>query len=197
VLPAGLSAQNGLEPPTSVDDFVLKAARQAIRAAPPRPLYRAPRWAFPVGLAATVLLTFTILLNLGVSSRQHVPTETAAQAVIAQPAAPRPSPTEAKDANADSMMLERRAPAATSNARAASPRDSALNHSAPNAQSARSAPNAPASVPLQDPAAWLKKIGVLRSQGKNAEAEEELRRFRQAFPDYPLDAPAPAPEPPG
>jgi hypothetical protein len=37
----------------------------------------------------------------------------------------------------------------------------------------------------QDPKVWLRQIDVLRAQGKTAQADAEMQRFRAAFPNYP------------
>lgn len=36
------------------------------------------------------------------------------------------------------------------------------------------------------PSAWLADIAALRRAGRNREADEELRRFRSAYPTYPV-----------
>jgi hypothetical protein len=41
-----------------------------------------------------------------------------------------------------------------------------------------------ASPRAQEPEAWLKRIDALRAAGKNALADDQLRRFRRAFPNY-------------
>jgi hypothetical protein len=51
-------------------------------------------------------------------------------------------------------------------------------------------PRAAISSPRErNPAAWLAHIDSLRHNGRDAEAELEMRRFRSAYPDYiiPLD----------
>jgi hypothetical protein len=60
---------DGLEPPPELDRIVLANAREAIRIrSAPRP-YRSVRWALPVALAATVVLSFAVLLHLGLLPR--------------------------------------------------------------------------------------------------------------------------------
>jgi hypothetical protein len=54
------------------------------------------------------------------------------------------------------------------------------------------APPASLSVPTAakrdtlEPAAWLAKIDKLRTTGHTAEAESEMKHFREAYPDYPV-----------
>ncbi|MFL6604355.1 MAG: hypothetical protein ACJ8R9_23890 [Steroidobacteraceae bacterium] len=62
VLPNGMSDHDKLEPPKALDASVLKEAREAVHAH--ERLSRAPRWARPVALAATILLCLSILLNV-------------------------------------------------------------------------------------------------------------------------------------
>ena len=71
VLPNGMSDHDKLEPPKALDAIVLQEAREAIHAQ--QRLDRAPRWARPVALAATILLCLSILLN--VSLNTHRPKE--------------------------------------------------------------------------------------------------------------------------
>ena len=40
--------------------------------------------------------------------------------------------------------------------------------------------------PKKSPGAWLAEIEALRKAGKHAEADAELAKFRQRYPDYPL-----------
>src|ERR1700738_2044677 len=70
VLPVGMSVDEKLEPPGGVDDIVVKQAREAIKAQ--RQPNRAPRWAMPVALAATVLLCLSVVLNVRFNT--HRPT---------------------------------------------------------------------------------------------------------------------------
>jgi hypothetical protein len=42
----------------------------------------------------------------------------------------------------------------------------------------------PASARERNPAAWLEDISALRRTGRDREADNEMRRFRSAYPDY-------------
>jgi hypothetical protein len=44
----------------------------------------------------------------------------------------------------------------------------------------------PYSKAARPPSAWLADIAALRRAGRNREADEELRRFRTAYPAYPV-----------
>jgi hypothetical protein len=67
----GANPLEPLEPPPELDRIVIGKARKAIQGAAPIHLYRAPKWALPVGLAATILLSFAILLDLGVRAKRN------------------------------------------------------------------------------------------------------------------------------
>jgi len=98
----GMKSLDRLEPPADLDRIVIGKARKAIQGASPLHTYRAPKWALPVGLAATILLSFAILLDLGVrakrndASLQAALTETSARAssqTRPEPASPKPQTT--------------------------------------------------------------------------------------------------------
>ena len=59
------------EPPDELDRIVLAKAREAIKRPSETPVYRAPQWAMPMGLAASVLLVFAIVLNFVHVSNQQ------------------------------------------------------------------------------------------------------------------------------
>ena len=60
-----LKSLGRLEPPAELDRLIIGHAREAIQGAPRVPVFRAPRWALPMGLAATILVSLSILLDLG------------------------------------------------------------------------------------------------------------------------------------
>jgi hypothetical protein len=78
VLPSGLSPDDRLEPPAALDAIVLKKAREAIKA-PAAPdqgtqqMYRAPRWAVPVALAATIMLCLSVVMNISLNTNRPTP----------------------------------------------------------------------------------------------------------------------------
>jgi hypothetical protein len=59
-----LSDIDHAEPSVELDRLVLNRAREAIETPPAQPLFRSSRWALPVGLAATILIAFTVVLNI-------------------------------------------------------------------------------------------------------------------------------------
>jgi hypothetical protein len=78
VLPSGPSSDDRLEPPAALDAIVLKKAREAIKA-PAVPdqgrqqMYRAPRWAVPVALAATIMLCLSVVMNISLNTNRPTP----------------------------------------------------------------------------------------------------------------------------
>jgi len=72
VLPNALDDR--LEPPAALDEIVLRRAREAIEAqevpAAKQHMARAPRWAMPVALAATILLCLSVVLNISLNTNR-------------------------------------------------------------------------------------------------------------------------------
>lgn len=103
-----------LEPSAEVDQQILARASRAIRARAPVQPYRAPRWALPAGLAATILLAIAIVVN--VDFRGLRPARSVAQAPATAAPAAQPREPEAKEAAPGDAK-----PAAAPAARAALP----------------------------------------------------------------------------
>lgn len=83
-----------LEPPAELDRIVLRQAREAIEAERPQRVYRGPGWGAPLALAATLLLAFTIILQVGMPKKAPVPevtVQTVAQRLDNPAAAPAPA----------------------------------------------------------------------------------------------------------
>ena len=83
-----------LEPPAELDRVVLRQAREAIEAERPMRVFRSPRWATPVALAATLVLVFTVLFYAGIAAEQAPVPEVTVQNIaervdVPQAAAPR------------------------------------------------------------------------------------------------------------
>lgn len=79
------------EPPQELDRLVLNKAREAIEVPGHAPIHRAPRWALPVSLAATVVLALAVVLNFARTQQGGYPV-----AASASPAANAvPADTEA------------------------------------------------------------------------------------------------------
>jgi hypothetical protein len=67
----GMRPLDQLEPPPELDRIIIGKARKAIQGASPLNMYHAPKWALPVGLAATILISFAVLLDLGVRAKRN------------------------------------------------------------------------------------------------------------------------------
>ncbi|MGH8139468.1 MAG: hypothetical protein ACREVV_14935 [Steroidobacteraceae bacterium] len=185
VLPGGVPGSQRLEPPEDLDAVVLRKAREAIRAPARMPVYRAPRWALPVALAATILLSFSILLNVSVIARK--PPGSLLDSAAKSSAAPAPpSGRNAPALEASTSALKSDAPASRADVAVPEVRIPSREATLPPPPPANDLRKKSASAAARDPAAWLKQIDLLRAQGKTAEADEELRRFREAFPHYPV-----------
>jgi hypothetical protein len=120
---------------------------------------RKPRWFMPLSLAATVVLSIGVVLLLSREGVTPVPMETPSP----MPVAPVPKPTAPT------------APAVVEKAPAVTPKE------AP-----RFEPREVVIPPKKSPETWLAEIEVLRKAGKHAEADAELAKFRQRYPDYPM-----------
>jgi hypothetical protein len=84
-----------LEPPGEIDRLVLRQAREAIELDRPQPAFRGANWGAPLAIAATLLVTFTVVLHFMGAAKQPVPDVTVQQVtqpVEAAPASPMPAP---------------------------------------------------------------------------------------------------------
>jgi len=66
-----LSERDHAEPPPELDRLVAATAREAIDKQTRVPIFRSSRWALPVALAATVVLSLAVVLNLGRNVLTH------------------------------------------------------------------------------------------------------------------------------
>jgi hypothetical protein len=127
----GIKPTDRLEPPPELDRIIIGNARKAIQGATPAPLYRAPKWALPVALAATLVISFAVVFELGLRAHQIAPapepidTEIVADAPLIKDApapavaAPEISTAEANSHVASSGATGRQASRTTSIARSA------------------------------------------------------------------------------
>jgi hypothetical protein len=60
-----LADRDRADPPPELDRLVLDRAREAIQTPTNLPVHRAPRWAVPVGLAASLVIAFTVVVHMG------------------------------------------------------------------------------------------------------------------------------------
>jgi len=153
------------EPPSELDARILDAAR---RAATSRSSRR--RWALPASIAAVIVLSVSVALQVqrersDVADQLAAPAEGGKAVTPAAPAAPSAS---------DNLM---RAPA--------------LERKLEEAPAGRSAqPGRLSRQPGEaSPEKWLARIGELRREGRDDEANRQLAEFRRRFPDYRIPEP--------
>ena len=68
--PVFRSPDDMFEPPAELDRVVLRQAREAIESERPVRVFRDPRWAAPMALAATLVFAFTVLFYAGLPQKQ-------------------------------------------------------------------------------------------------------------------------------
>ena len=143
-----LKSLDRLEPPAELDRIIIAQAREAIHGPIPVGHFRgaglpAPRWALPMGMAATILLSLSILLDAGMKGAMQkaapssAHTGAPAELVLAMP--PQPEPESAPAPEPVAQLLPVAAPHLPT-----SPLRSSIGGAASPAL-----PRAPAAVPLQ------------------------------------------------
>lgn len=158
------------EPPAELDARILAAARRAASSRPGR-----RRWVLPVSIAAVVVLSVSVALQVererpATADRLGAPAVAGKAAAPAAPAAaPQPALKSAPAAAANAM----RAPAAQSRSEEQAPAQAA----APAARMLQKSDQA-------SPQEWLARIAKLRREGRDDEADRQLKEFRRRFPDY-------------
>ena len=193
--PVFRSPDDMFEPPAELDRVVLRQAREAIETARPVRVFRNPRWATPVALAATLLLAFTVLFYAGLSQTRAPVPEVSVQNVAEEipmqtPPAVVANNQLAKEESDDAVVVDLKAPMAARRASAAGATPSAAAAStvarASTQEAAREpelAASADASVPVpawrRDAKAWLAEIERLRSAGDTARADAELAEYKR------------------
>jgi hypothetical protein len=181
------------EPSTELDRLVLNRAREAVET-PSQPLFRSSRWALPVGLAAAILIAFTVVLNIdhqhakvAASASPHAAASAAQAPAVARAASLRAS-ADVQPATASSAVPEQRDTQLDEQARApaaalAKSQEAVTPAAPPVAAAADSATLA--ANPHSSPDAWLREINRLRAAGQTADADRELAAFRAAYPTHP------------
>lgn len=144
------------EPPAHVDAAILAQAKAAVGARRSK-----PRWFMPLSLAATVVLSIGVVLLLSREGVTPVPMETP----VLKPTTPM-APT-----------VVEKAPVVTPKA-TVTPKETPRFE--PRVFTPKEAPVA------KSPEQWLAEIEALRKAGKHIEADAELAKFRQRYPDYPI-----------
>jgi hypothetical protein len=80
------------EPPAELDRVVLRQARDAIETERPLRVFRAPSWAAPVALAATLVLAFGVVFQAGMPAKRKVVPEVTVQNVAERVDLPETAP---------------------------------------------------------------------------------------------------------
>jgi hypothetical protein len=116
---------------------------------------------------------------------------------------PAQAPSDAPSAPAPSAAARSAPPSGTASSPAAAPASpppsGSVAEAQPGDQPALAKRKAAATPPPhpQDPKTWLQQIAALRAEGKTAQADAEMQRFRATFPAYPAKPDPSAPsEPP-
>jgi hypothetical protein len=104
-LPRSLSR---LEPPEDVDRIVIAMAREAIQPLPNAPLLRAPRWAIPLVMAASVLVSFALMLEVGLRPTPYKMMSSAPVIVELSNPAPEPAPPARPESATERLARESR-----------------------------------------------------------------------------------------
>jgi hypothetical protein len=173
-----------LEPPDEVDRIVLHQAREAIESRGADREIRGMGWGAPLALAASLLVAFTILLNVGMSRREAVPEVTVEQVAqrhdhMAPPAA---SPPLASVPAEEAVSVPGLVSDAESRRYAPEPPPPPVLAQERGAAAAATAADTPAF--RRDAASWLAEIQRLRAEGKNAEADAELAAYKRQHKAY-------------
>jgi hypothetical protein len=173
--PVFRSPDDLFEPPAELDRVVLRQAREAIESERPVRVFRNPRWAMPLALAATLVLGFTVMFYAGLpQSRAPVPEVSVQNIAERVDMAPAPAPMEpaaAVVANNQAVVVDLNAPMVARRERVAGDAPSASAESA----------TVSAEVPAwrRDAKSWLAEIERLRDAGDTARAETELAEYKR------------------
>ncbi|HKZ73921.1 MAG TPA: hypothetical protein VJ011_07650 [Steroidobacteraceae bacterium] len=180
------------EPPEELDRIILERAREAIHTPRTEKPIRQMRWTVPVALAATLVLSFAILLRVmpdGVPS-----TPTAAREAPAQETAAMQQEAAGSAVQDQAVPAEAREDPASQPYAATQPPVDIVPPSPALERRAAGERELTAVTPevRADADAWLAAIERLRAGGFEAEAERELAQFRRAYPDRSAQAAAAA-----
>jgi hypothetical protein len=202
--PSFRSPDDMFEPPADLDRVVLRQAREAIEAERPLRVFRNPRWATPVALAATLVLAFTVLFYAGLPQKRAPVPEVTVQNVAeridmtqaeppieAAPAAAANNEPAGNEGPGDALVVDLTQPemARRESATKAAPSPSAaptagrarMGAVAEAPQVAAASADSSSEVPVwrRDAKTWLAEIERLRSAGDNTRADAELAEYKR------------------
>lgn len=184
------------EPSTAVDKHILEQANLTAR-------HNRRRWLVPLSSAAVVLLGLSLTLQLMEHEPEHfdindyLPNEAPApekeqlekKQKAAQPALQAPAPhmeTEDSLRSREMAPSEYNARPAASGSSAAEPMMEEASPARMEAEPVLSPPATDGAAAFEPPEKWLARIMSLNEQGETQTATEELARFRQHYPEYPV-----------
>jgi hypothetical protein len=194
--PVFRSPDDMFEPPAELDRVVLRHAREAIESDRPVRVFRNPRWATPVALAASLLLGFTMLFYAGLPQKQAPVPEVTVQNIaervdVPQAEAPMTSASSVvannqraeEESSADAVVVDLNAPAVArrESAAGAAPTPAAPMAAREAEMVVASPAAASAEVPTwrRDAKSWLAEIARLRNAGDTARADAELAEYKR------------------
>ena len=194
--PVFRSPDDMFEPPAELDRVVLRHAREAIESDRPARVFRNPRWAAPVALAASLLLGFTMLFYAGLPQKQAPVPEVTVQNIaervdVPQAEAPmEPAPAVVannqrveNESSADAVVVDLNAPAVArrESAAGAAPTPAAPMVGRGSEMVVASPAAASTEVPAwrRDAKTWLAEIARLRNAGDTARADAELAEYKR------------------
>ncbi|HWP86236.1 MAG TPA: hypothetical protein VNM70_00045 [Burkholderiales bacterium] len=197
--PVFRSPDDMFEPPAELDRVVLRHAREAIESDRPVRVFRNPRWAAPVALAASLLLAFTMLFYAGLPQKQPPAPEVIVQNIAERVVVPQTeAPMEAApsvvannqrvedEISADAVVVDLDAPAVSRRESAAGAAPmvarSATETIAHEPEMVSASPSAASTeVPAwrRDAKTWLAEIARLRNAGDTARADAELAEYKR------------------
>lgn len=159
------------EPPARLDAAILAQAQGG----PAAHRGGKPRWLMPLSLAATLVLAVGVVLFMVREGAGPLPPEELMPVKAPETKAPAPGP-------AAPVVIEK-SPVVT-------PKATVTPKEVPTVtpkEAPRFEPREVVIPPKKPPEAWLAEIEALRKVGRHAEADAELAKFRQRYPDFPLD----------
>jgi hypothetical protein len=166
------------EPPAELDRVILRQARDAIEPDAPLRVFRGPRWAAPIALAATLVLAVGIVFQAGMPEKRKaapsVTVENVAQRVdmaetrAAVPAAPAASPNQsaAEEADSDTVVVDLAQPKLAR--REHVPRPAAADSAVARDEAERYAASPPPAAAMEDGAAGTAPSVVATAQAAKA-----------------------------
>jgi hypothetical protein len=163
---------DGLEPPAEVDRLVLDRARDAIKDPEPMRVYRGPRWAAPMAIAATLVLGLAFVFHAGSPETAKPVPEVRVESIANRYEEPAAVPATSQDVATPASQDVTSAPPPPSTEGPV-----VVELSAPMGGAVPVAADAPAW--RRDARTWLAEIDRLRAAGDTARADAELAEFNR------------------